>query len=89
MADAATQVSTFTHPYAITITSYSSKTKNHDGKWLLRHGDTVTCSQHGAQTIVGTAAKAVDLDSKKFAKKGDLTTCGAIIATGDPTIQWS
>lgn len=89
MADAATQVSTFTHPYAVTITSWSSKTKNHDGKWLLRNTDTVTCAQHGAQTVVGTASKAKDLDGKVFAKVGDVTTCGAVIATGDSSIQWS
>ena len=89
MADAATQGSTFTHPYVVTITSFSSKTKNHTGQWLVRNTDTVTCAQHGAQTIIGTASKAKDLDGKIYAKVGDVTTCGAVIATGDSTIQWS
>lgn len=89
---AATEISTFTHvPYTITLGTRSSTTKNHAGKWLLRNGDTVTCSQHGAQTIVGTASIAVDLDLKKFAREGDVTSCGAVITigTGDPTILWS
>lgn len=89
MADAATQTSTFTHPYAVTLTSWSSKTKNHMGEWLIRNGDTVTCAQHGSQTIIGTASKARDIDGSIFAKVGDVTTCGAVIISGDSTIQWS
>jgi uncharacterized Zn-binding protein involved in type VI secretion len=89
MADAAIQYSRFTHPYTVEITSFSDKTKNQSGAWLVRDGDTVTCTQHGAQTIIGTAAIAKDLDGKKFAKVGDVTTCGAVISVGDDTIQWS
>lgn len=89
MADAAIKTSTFTHPYTITVTSGSSTTFNIPGVPLLRNLDTVTCSQHGAQTIQGTASIATDLDGRKFAKVGDTTTCGAVIATGDPNIQLS
>lgn len=91
MADAALKTSAFTHPYTITVTSWSSKTFNNavPGVPLLRNLDTVTCSQHGSQTIQGTAAIAVDLDGRKFAKVGDTTTCGAVIASGDPKIQLS
>ena len=100
MANAATQASLFTHPpYAITINSWSSKTKTQGGQWLLRNGDQVTCTQHGPQTIVGTASIAYDLEkapgdvspsaTSRFAKVGDVTTCGALINSGDPNLQWS
>lgn len=92
MANAALVTSTFTHPYTVTVTSTGSpKTKNLAGVALLRHDDTVSCAQHGTRKIVGTAAKARDLDTKIFAKVGDVVEdpCGAIIATGDPDIQLS
>ena len=91
MANAALKTSTFTHPFTITVTSWSVKTFNNGtpNVPLLRDQDTVTCSQHGSQTIVGTATIAKDLDGRKFARVGDLTTCGATIATGDPAIGLS
>ena len=78
-------------PYTVTITSRSTKTFNSDGIALLRNTDTVTCSQHGAQTIIGTASIARDLDSKIFAREGDITSCGAVISvgSGDATILLS
>ena len=88
MANAAIQTSSFSHPGA--AVTWSSKTKNHDGIWLLRTGDLFNCSTHGAgKVILGTATFGKDLDGKVFAKVGDAASCGAIILSGDPTIQWS
>mgnify|MGYP000950092557 CR=1 FL=1 len=91
MADAAIKTSTWTHPYTITVQKWSTKTFNLSGVPLLRDQDDVSCSQHGPQKILGTAVKArdIDPDGNKFAKVGDTTTCGAVIATGDPNIQLS
>lgn len=92
MANAALITSTFTHPYTVVVTSTGSpKTRNSAGVALLRHDDTVSCTQHGTKKIIGTASKARDLDGKIFAKVGDVaeSPCGAIIATGDPKIQLS
>lgn len=88
---AALKTSTWTHPYAITVQKWSQKTFNISGTPLLRDQDDVTCSQHGPQKIQGSASKARDIDTEgnKFARVGDSTPCGAVIANGDPNIQLS
>jgi len=91
MADAALKTSTWTHPYTITVQKWSEKTFNIDGIPLLRDQDDVNCSQHGPQKIQGSAtlARVIDTDGNKFARVGDSTPCGAVIATGDPKIDLS
>lgn len=91
MARAALKSSTFTHLYSVTITgACSPKTRGTGGtEILVRNGDTATCTRHGALPIIGTASKAVDLDGLPFARVGDVvdSPCGAVIASGDPSLE--
>jgi uncharacterized Zn-binding protein involved in type VI secretion len=90
MADAAIQTSAFSHLGSMKVNSWSAKTKNAAGKFLVRDGDLFNCDTHGTDKVVtGTASIAKDLDGKTFAKLGDTASCGASIISGDPNIQLS
>lgn len=55
-----------------------SPTVSADGLPVARVGDTVMCSQHGAQPII-TGEGSVLVDGRAVAHHGSMCACGALI----------
>ncbi|MHB9023476.1 MAG: PAAR domain-containing protein [Armatimonadota bacterium] len=57
-----------------------------EGQPVARHGDSVSCAQHGGQHITGGSATVL-VEGKPVACVGDAISCGATIVSGAGTVQ--
>ncbi|MHB9129732.1 MAG: PAAR domain-containing protein [Armatimonadota bacterium] len=57
-----------------------------EGQPAARQGDSVSCAQHGMQTITG-GSSIVIVEGKPVARLGDGVSCGATISSGAGTVQ--